>query len=131
MIKKIFIFDDDQKDLEELEKQMKSVGCEVKTFRTHDSKEIFKQQDVLKFNPDLAIVDSLFKSELDGMGIVKGLTRTFPGISIVICTKFVNDATKRVWIKEQYKDVKGVCAVIGKKPLPTGQEILDLCKKTE
>jgi len=128
MNKKVLIFDDNRNDLEALKKQMTSVGCEVKSFLSHDFKEIQRQQDILKFNPDLAIVDSGFTSDLDGMGIVKVLTRTFPGISIVICTIFVDDPTKKLWIKEQYKDVKGVCAVIGKNPFPTGQQIIDLCR---
>jgi DNA-binding NtrC family response regulator len=127
MISRVIIFDDEPDDLRGLKDEMAAIGCDVITIDHNNSKDVLKQKTTLDFKPQLAIVDSKFEADIDGMGIVKDLNKTFPGIKIIICTILFDLPQKKKWIEDQYKDVKGVCAVIGKKEFPTGKQIVDLC----
>jgi hypothetical protein len=130
MNSKVVIFEDKPDDQAKLEKEMKKMGCEVKVISIFNPKQTKEHKALFDFKPQFAIVDSEFEDVIDGIYVVKYLNENFPGISIVVCTKYFNDPEKKEWLFEQYKDLPGVRAVIGKKPFPKGKEIIDLFKNT-
>lgn len=128
MYSKVLIFENKPDDQDSFMKAMESVGCEVKIVDNFKPKRTKDHKAIINFKPQLAVVDSHFDDPIDGIDIVRYLNENLPGIPIVVCTYLFDIPEKREWIFEQYRDLPGVRAVIGKKPFPNGQQILDLCK---
>jgi CheY-like chemotaxis protein len=128
MYSRILIFEDKKDDQDNFKKAMESVGCEVKIVDNYKPKRTKDHNAIINFKPQIAIVDSQFEDPIDGIDIVRYLYENFPGIPIVVCTYLFDFIGKREWIFEQYRYLPGVRAVIGKKPFPKGQQILDLFK---
>jgi CheY-like chemotaxis protein len=132
MYSRVLVFENKKKDQQEFEKIMKAVGCDVKIIdkSTINPKIDPEHKEIAAFKPQLAIVDSKFESDIDGLDTVRYLNENFPGIPMVICSILLDapEKDKKEWIFNQYHGLPGVRGIIGKNPFPTGQQILDLCR---
>jgi DNA-binding NtrC family response regulator len=122
---KVVVFDDDDEDRARFEDTLKRAGCEVLSFGHPDPRK--EAVAIAAFGPQIAVVDSEFQVELDGLGTVRKLVEIVPNVKVVICSYFVDRPDKYNWVRAQYKDVPGVCAVVGKAPFPTGERLLTAC----
>ncbi len=82
MTKKILLVDDDQDFLYQTRIQMERFGYEVITAESQQEAE----EILLKFKPDLAILDLMMESEDSGFILSYKLRHKYPDVPIIIAT---------------------------------------------
>jgi DNA-binding NarL/FixJ family response regulator len=87
MQKRVVVFDDVPRHLAEFRRSLEAVGCEVMAFDHCTPHQ--EAAAIRAFNPEVAVVDSFFKDEIDGLGIIRDLCELCPNIAIVVCSYFL------------------------------------------
>ncbi len=127
MVTKVVVIDDRIDHRERLVKELEEAGCEVLSFDHADPDG--EQSAITVFGPEIAVVDSLFATELEGIGIVRRLFKIKPDIKIVICSILDDEPSRQHWFRDKYKDIPGVCAIFGKARFPSAEAILAACSR--
>ena len=124
-IKRVLVFEDDPEDLKRFSKNLTDLET---LFVDHCDNEKFGVE-IGGFEPDLAIVDSRFESDGDGVGIVHWINQRWKDLPIIVCTILLSNSAKKMRTHRLYKGLPGVVDVIGKNPFPTAEEIRDICSE--
>lgn len=119
---RVLIFDDQHEDVALFKGALEESGCEV---RALDNARCDNLREILQdFLPDACIVDCYFDFAIDGANIVAQLQRENATIPIVVCSKLLDTLQSRTSVVATYERLPGVRALIGKRPFPTGAELL-------
>lgn len=124
MKKRVVVFENDPEDQHRFQEVLKEVGCEILLIdHCNVSKEA---SEIEKFGPDMAIVDSHFSEDLDGLDIIRQLANIAPKVPIVVCSILLNKSRKRNWIQKHYEKIPIVKKIVPKteKRFPTAHDLL-------
>lgn len=124
MRRRVVVFEDTLADRDELERTLKSEGCEVRLFdHFQPSREA---ASILTFNPELAIVDCVFNGQsYRGLSVIKELSELLPGIPVVVCSILDPTSDDARQICERYRDAPGFTKFLRKVPVfPRGDDLV-------
>jgi two-component SAPR family response regulator len=126
---RVVVFDDEERDLKNFEKMLSEAGCDVMAYNNANIEPV--ENEILVFNPELAVVDSKFGPwESVGLDIVARLREMIPGIKIVVCSVLLAEgAPRQNSLRKLYEQIElvkllskaGTCGEV----LPSSSEILD------
>lgn len=120
---RILVFEDDKAHQRTYTQLLEQAGYQV--FIINHCRASEEADQIRQFNPGLVVVDSWFKSKVDGLEVVKDLRDLCPEVPIVVCTVLANDP--EVWgqLLEDYRS-SGVRRILRKEPFPTVDALLSL-----
>ena len=101
--------------------RLEGMGCEVLMIG-HAQPEL-EREALSSFMPDLAIVDSIFQNDTDGVDIAKFFWLHFKDLPVVICTRLLDEPKPANWAYNLYHNLPNVKAGAGKRPFPSGKDL--------
>jgi len=122
MVSRVIVFEDDPLDQKRFKNALKKIGCEVLIISHFNVKKV--SQSILKFEPQLAIIDSKFDTDIDGLDIIKNMHELYPDIPFIVCSILMDDVNKRNWIFDQYQEAPQVRRILGKNPFPQSEQLI-------
>ena len=122
MISRVIVFEDDPSDQKRFEDALKAIGCQVLIISHSNVKKV--SQTILKFDPQLAIIDSKFDADIDGLDIIKNMHELYPHMPFIVCSILIDDLNKRNWIFDQYREAPQVKRILGKSPFPESEQLI-------
>jgi CheY-like chemotaxis protein len=119
---KVLVFEDRPLDAHKFCHALENEGCEVQQV---DNARCEGLSDLLsRFEPDFCVVDCEFEFRTDGLQVIRSLQTARPGLPVVVCSRLLDHPSERDFVVRSYRGLPGVRALIGKKPFPTGAELL-------
>ena len=118
MSTRVIVFEDNDEDRARFKELFDGAQWPVEVVRHPRPKEV--TEIINQFKPELAIVDSVFTWQRDGLQLIKELRDLCPAIAVVVCTVLRDSEQHHEHrsILQEYHDC-GVSKILPKHPFPT------------